>query len=1031
MKRLISIILALVLIISAVAALPSSADENTSFKAGDVLYLKIENPSNWAADATLYVNFTDATREENGGVSVVIADADKDRYDPVTGVTYDSEKGLYKYTVTAANAGKTVMRFWRGNNEKLWNESVAITYSDYQAGKNIAVVTDWSNTGRLESTVSEPTEPPVDSTETGADDPNVTAFRSNCVYAHAASGADDKEAWIKWHQDNEIRYFFMPSSAKAYDTVELYNTYSGSVIINGTEIPSNSKAVISVEANKTYNASIEPLDLSIKVIFMFSSAEAALWINNTDSFSGYDYFLSYLQASKENSVAASGAVSTPDGTIMNTPVKKMKGRGNTSWNADKKGFNVTFNDTIKIADLPKSKKYSLVSNFQDAAMARNRILFDLADEVGVPYSSDSRFIDLYTNGIYQGTYQICEKIEVGKNTLISDFADDDYLDPETGGVKSNFCFVAEIDSSPGADDFTVSARNGNNLTMKAPELGADDPNRTAVSGYVKKQYNYLYNNLQKDTIVNYLDITSMAKVYIINELGKNWDTGASSFYFVFKPDADGKYKFFASPVWDYDNSLGNANGVEGDLRRMNINDYTLPSGWFASKKNGYRGPNVLAESILNPLIMAEVRRVWFEDFLPAIDKLAGTSGVSTGEIYSSDVYADILRDSAAMNYKIWELVTNTSWIADHSSIRKYSATYTRNAYNQVTGVSLSQDSTATGYDQYTFDGQFDYMMDWMTSRTAWISAQYIGAYVPSEPVVPTEAPTEAPTEEPTLPADDVIIVDLTNAIAAWVFDSTDKTEGNKLSEYGNADNGYDAVVGNGKMTLSVSGTKSRALEWSAPEYGVSGTLMTPIMAAGSKNQWGTPYIRLEVPAKTYRDLSITAYFAGSNKAPATWKLQYSTDGESFTDIDGAVFTVSADSRKKLTAYFDDSMLPDFTYAEADEGVILQLVPVSLTTVAGGNAADAPSDGELALNYVVVNGAAVTYDDVIVGDCDLNGDVEITDATFIQRYLVDINRLTSRSLKASDVTRDDNLDITDATVIQRALADIPNPYLVLS
>ena len=594
MKKPFSLILVLVMLLSALAAAPFSAAGDEVFREGDVLYLRVEAPANWATEpqgVVLYVNFTDATREENDNKSIVIAEADKTRYAPTTGVTYNAEKGLYRYTVTAADAGRSVMRFWRGSAEKLWNESVAITAADLAAGRDTAVVADWSNTGRLESSgsvVPAPTEPPVKPTEPTIIDSPVTAFSPNNVYAHAASGADDKEAWVKWRQVDDIHYFFMPSSAKAYDTVELYNTYPDSVIVGGTPIPSMGIAVFRPEADKTYNSSIEPLDLAVRVQFMFSSAEAALWVNNTDSFDGYGDFLRYLQASKENAVSASGAVSTPDGVITQTPVKKMKGRGNTSWNVDKKGFNITFESAFRLAGMDKCKKFSLVSNFQDAAMARNRILFDLADEVGVPYSSDSRFVDLYTNGVYQGTYQICQKIEVGKNALIGDFSADDYLDTATGGVKDDFCFVAEIDSSPADDDFTVSARNGNNLTMKAPELTIDNPCYYAVSSYIYEKYNAMYNNLQRSSIGDYLDLTSMAKVYLINELGKNWDSGASSFYFTYRPDKDGHYKFFASPVWDYDNSLGNANGVARDLRNMGISDYTLPSGWFASKKNGYK-----------------------------------------------------------------------------------------------------------------------------------------------------------------------------------------------------------------------------------------------------------------------------------------------------------------------------------------------------------------------------------------------------------------------------------------------------------
>lgn len=806
MKKATSLLLTLILIVSVFAVIPTNAAAE-SFQAGDELYLKIENPSNWATleGTQLYVNFTDATRAENNNSSIVIANANKSRYNPAGGVQ-SAGANLYKYTFTEATAGATVMRFWRGNGEKLWNESVAITPADLAAGRNTAVVTDWTNTGYLTSTydyeitavltlsaregsasdsyditlthnelqnalytyeiaindekVSDqasytfiPGEDglyTVKATVTAKDQSGhvlakdsksdtitvgtapVRTLSKDSLYAHAAKGSKEREAWVRWYNVNGTYYFFLPSSCKAYDGVELYSTLYAKARLDNTDIPYMGVAIFKPEAGKTYRLTIGNEDTYRNVVFLYSSAEAALWVNNTDTFDYYGDFFSYLKADKSNFVAASGAIATPNGTVSDTDIKKMKGRGNTSWYADKKGFNVTFKDAISIAGMPKGKKFSLVSNFQDAAMGRNRILFDLAAEVGVPYSSDSRFIDLYTNGVYQGTYQIFQKIDVGKNTLVSDFAEDDYLDTETNGVKRDFCFLTEIDSSPAADDFHFTVANGNNLTMKAPELATDNPNYNAVRSYITDKYNTMYSHLTKADANDYIDLDSLAKVYLINELGKNWDSGASSFYLTYKPDENGVYKFFASPVWDYDNSLGNARGVDSDLRRLGITDYTLPTGWFSSKKNGYNGPNFLAEAVKSPSLMSLVRQVWFEDFLPAINKL-NESGIDSGRLYSLDVYADILRDTAAMNYKIWDMVTNSGWIADHGSLTRFGATYTYNDFGQVTGVTLTRCNTVKEYNRYTFDGQFEYMTDWLNSRAAWISTQYIDDYQPREP----------------------------------------------------------------------------------------------------------------------------------------------------------------------------------------------------------------------------------------------------------------------------------------------------------
>ena len=1100
MKKTLSLILALLLTLSAAVVFPLTTAAADSFQEGDVLYFKVENPANWTDDSILYANFTDASRADNGNASVIIAEADKSKYDPVQGVTYDADRGVYCYTVTADDAGASAMRFWRGNEEKLWNCTVTITAADYAAGNNTAVVTDWTDSGYLTKTslydlqaklslsktyasVGDSIEiralynvpdiltvrtqifineklvsdeevytfvPEADGsysiraelTVTRFDDDNtilateavsgslivgmapIANLTGAALYAHASRGCKEREAWVKWRRSGDDYWMFLPTSIKPNEPVELYNAFAEEVTLDSVKISANGIADFKPEAGKSYLFRQGRTTRNIR--FMYSTAEESLFVNNLSDYSGSDFF-TYLKSDKANSVSAVGAIAHPSGGISGCEIKKMKGRGNTSWYADKKGFNVTLKSAMQRADMPSGKKFSLISNFQDASLARNRILYDLSDAVGVPYASDSCFIDLYTNGVYQGCYQMCEKIDVGADTLMPDIDDEDYLDPDTGGVKEDFSFVTEIDPSPAADDFHFTVQNGANLTMKAPELDADDPNLARVRGYVKNKFNAMFTKLESNAadLNDYIDVESLAKVYLINEFGKNWDSGAASFFLTYKPDAEGNYKFFASPVWDYDNSLGNARGVENDLRRLNCTDYTLPSGWWSTIKGGTNSPNFLAVSAKSSVVMNEVYKVWFEDFLPAIETLT-SENAADGEILSSDVYHGYLKGTAAMNYTIWELVTNTSWICDHSSLRKISATYEKNEYGQITGVSVVTDSTPTAYDQYTFDGQFLYMIDWATSRAAWISGEYIAHYTPEVPTEPATEPVTEPatvpaTEPPTEPEPDILPYPVPergfdDIIAAWVFDDQGKTEGDKLTEYGSSD-GYAATAGAGSMTVSVEGEKLRALEWSAPEYGPSGKSMTPIMAAGKNNLWGTPYIRFAISTAGCTDLRLTMYVAGSKKAPATWKLQYSTDGTSFTDT-GDEFTITSDNRKLLTAYLDRLALPKA--AENCDSLILQLVPVSMTTVSGGSTADSPSGGEIALNYIVIEGKASGEDARLLGDADMDGSVTILDATCIQRYLAELE--TKIDLSASDIFGD-GVDILDATAIQRFLADL--------
>ncbi len=59
----------------------------------------------------------------------------------------------------------------------------------------------------------------------------------------------------------------------------------------------------------------------------------------------------------------------------------------------------------------------------------------------------------------------------------------------------------------------------------------------------------------------------------------------------------------------------------------------------------------------------------------------------------------------------------------------------------------------------------------------------------------------------------------------------------------------------------------------------------------------------------------------------------------------------------------------------------------------------------------------------LGDVNLDGEINIIDASKIQSHLAMINPITGTSLKTADVNKDSNVDIADAALIQRFLANM--------
>ena len=124
-----------------------TAELEEGFHVGDVVYLDFYEFTDWeGSDALFYVNFTDASKEDNGGNDITISSADSGKYAPIL-LTEEIEDDVFTYTVTEEEEGATELRFWRGNADTLWNCSVTLSYKDYKAGNNCAKIQGWNDEG--------------------------------------------------------------------------------------------------------------------------------------------------------------------------------------------------------------------------------------------------------------------------------------------------------------------------------------------------------------------------------------------------------------------------------------------------------------------------------------------------------------------------------------------------------------------------------------------------------------------------------------------------------------------------------------------------------------------------------------------------------------------------------------------------------------------------------------------------------------------------------------------------------------------
>lgn len=551
--------------------------------------------------------------------------------------------------------------------------------------------------------------------------PNFATDNWEALYAHATLGGDSDNAWQKWMKDytgfnaeEGIRYFFLPKSADD-ELIEIYNGYSEDAVIGDVTIPTHTSAFIEYTEDTPISVKVgENRSYTFKVLR--SDAEAALYINDTTN--SYEDFegntqntdlWSFLIQNKENSCStATYSIASESGTEDGN-LKKIKGRGNTNWKeSDKKPFNINFSDKVTIGHT-ESKKFSLVANPKDSTMLRNTIMYNLAHDVGNPYSSDQSFIDFYVNGVYRGTYIACQKIDLGKNSVVS-------LKDESEDKETDFNFLVEVDVWNYKNDTYFVSDKGYHVVLKTPDLEDFETNSDAWQvryDYIKDKYQELEDALYNGTLADIeaiCDLESLASQYLLQDLGKNCDGGYTSTFFTYNA-AEGK--FYAAPIWDCDSHLG-AVDVWRDNCTTSTSDHT---GWTTRLAKYERTINPLGQAFYVKGTSSKgqtfeelCKEIWTETFLPKIDVLLGKAEPAEGDRgMSIDDYAKSIEKTTYINYIMWDFM----W--------------------------LCQDKNKSLTDIYTDDvaGELQYMKDWLTARTEWITANLgTGNSNPSNPSDP-------------------------------------------------------------------------------------------------------------------------------------------------------------------------------------------------------------------------------------------------------------------------------------------------------
>ncbi|MGN0277916.1 MAG: CotH kinase family protein [Lachnospiraceae bacterium] len=360
------------------------------------------------------------------------------------------------------------------------------------------------------------------------------------IYAVIDGGTGARSHKLYIQQDTCC--FFLPSYAMEGHVTWQFDEETYEITVDGKKITGGDRLEMPEEEQLiTVRQAESGQAVEYKLKVMQSECIPAVYVD-TDSHS-----MQYLEQDKEHEEMGQFQCITDTGEVDSEGgLDKISGRGYSSFSAGKKSYTITFENPQDVMQMGSAGKWVLQANAYDLSRMRNKTVYDMAKNMGVPYAVDSAYVDVYFNGEYAGNYLLCEKIEVAPNRV--DIGDAYLLEGIFAGRSEED--ISFIQGKAG----WYEVKNPKEVTeedLAFLQTYMDDIVEMIEECDTEEEYKQLQQ---------YIDIDSFAQMYILDELTNEPDLNrASTFYFIMD-EGEGR-KLYAGPVWDYDRSLGNVEGA--------------------------------------------------------------------------------------------------------------------------------------------------------------------------------------------------------------------------------------------------------------------------------------------------------------------------------------------------------------------------------------------------------------------------------------------------------------------------------------
>ncbi|MBQ0097411.1 MAG: CotH kinase family protein [Oscillospiraceae bacterium] len=931
------------------------------------------------------------------------------------------------------------------------------------------------------------------------------------LYCDTKGNADPAD-FVRMYEKDASNYFLYLPSYVDLSNAKIYSTYYSASIRGGAystakKIYSNTDTSVPYGIENTLNL-VNDGTFELKFKYTSGAAEqtktlhvmqtqktaALLLTTNEELYTGliagsFGDTAAYSPSEYKEAITTKGTYSmySEKGAQIvgdNNKVKKIKGRGNSSFEASmrlygKYAYNLSLDKKAKFVDgANKSKKWCLLANNADESMLRTTLVFKIAEEVGVAYAPKTRLIDFYDNGKYLGAYVIAEKVEYGGNTMMEtapngeevvslddineDFAGDLYGDIEDAdrsegefttslGHKYTFQYT-DYATIVGEDvpaslyetgDFVMEFELYNRyqaeaswfveptthqaVCMKYPEFASESEMQWIIEQF-DQMWDAVYNN-KVSQFEAVADTASFSKTYLIQELTMNLDSAATSYYVTGGAHFD---KLIAAPVWDYDWSCGDyyyskqlANG--STLSMDNCNEFFVSNKSINTDQG--KDPKQVSTKCFEAKLCdmdgfwTENEKQWQNLFFPTLSKYIDSNRADGDSgVLLKELYP-AFKSAAEMNESRWNAMGNLyDRHGDAYWGTKCTSTYKTDL---MVGTSIAYGNTINYYNTVS------YLNDWLAARKNKMDQELRHGeyqYIFGESSFTCSDPTSEK------------ITTVTPALSI--------TQGNE-------------VVQDIKYTIYVNGKAKGTFDY---EEGV-GQQVT--LAAGTNEVYvefypaDMPDMKKELDAQEIiiaeegGEVELTIYFKSSDSlrylptVVVNGKEKVMKQDEVIKTNENQTQTFSW-YKANVNAVLGDSLTLKFTNAIGMRATVtVENVSYQPYYFAADNlntateAYDYTTNGatETQRNFVRnatnlvynssngISNTSLAYTSIggtqyVLGDVDGDGELTILDVTAVQKDLAQVEALEGVSKSLGDFLLDGDLSIADGTAIQKFLCKLP-------